>query len=131
MATLYRVRRTNVDVSPNQLVAAPASGQVIALVGFHISNTANPTDSYIGFFNDTSGNVTVGTTSTAYGRLLIPANGQVYDRSGSERNPLMTFANGLTCFAATTETGTTSPTSDLTDTGGFYRRVCVGYKLLR
>lgn len=114
MGTFKRLRRTNVDASPNQFLGAPADGQVYNLVGYHISNAQNAADSWVGFYDNTSGVVTVGTTASDYGRLLIPAQAQVVDRSGSEQNPLMVFTKGVTAFATTTETGSTSPTSDLT-----------------
>lgn len=114
MGTFKRIRITNLDASPNQILGAPATGQVYNLVGYHISNAQNAADSWVGFFNNTSGVVTVGTTASDYGRLLAPAQSQVVDRSGSEQNPLMVFDRGVTAFATTTETGSTSPTSDLT-----------------
>jgi len=112
MATLYRTRRVQLDVSPNQIVLATAP-QTIALVGYRIYNP-NTSDCFVGLDDATSGSVIVGTTPTSFGRLLVPASSEVVERSGTQSDPLFNFNTAISAFAATTQTGNTSPTSQLT-----------------
>jgi hypothetical protein len=116
MPNFNRVRRNQVNSSPNQFAGAPGTGRAHLLVGYHISNYQNSTDSFVGFYDSTSGTVTVGTTAVDYGKLMIPQNGQVVDRSGTITNPLFSFNNGISVAAVTTEpdSGTTNPTNQLT-----------------
>jgi hypothetical protein len=118
MATLTRIRRTQVDASPNQFHAVTDSKFPTGLDGYTITNS-NTTDVYVKFYDASSGNVTVGTTTPVYGAVLVPAASsgnatQVVIRSLNQTEPLQNFSTAITVAATTTENGSTSPTSDIT-----------------
>lgn len=115
---LKRVSRSNVDAQPNELATNSAPVQSFAMDGYSITNS-NTTDVFVHFYDSTSGTVTVGTTSRAYGAVLIPAaasgySTQVVIRANDQSNPLQFFNTAITVAATTTESGSTSPTSDVT-----------------
>ena len=120
MATLYRVRRTQLNNAPNTIDVVTGS-QNIAMVYWRASNYQNSSDSWIGFHNATSGTVVVGTTPSDYGRFLIPAQAERESNLGTEQNPLAYFPNGLTAIAFNSETATTSPTNYLTIEVSYYK----------
>lgn len=121
MAQYTRTRRINLNASPNQIESAPTGAGVISLVGYTVSNYNNSSDSWIHFYNDTSGTVSVGTTEQKYGPLLIPAGGQIVNKDGTEQSPLAFFTGGMTIAATTTENGSTSPTNQLSFELHYYK----------
>lgn len=115
---LKRVKRTNVDASPNEFATNSTPAQSFAFDGYSITNT-NTTDVFVHFYDNTSGNVTVGTTASTYGGVLVPAasagnSTQVVIRANDQSNPMQYFNTAIVVAATTTETGSTSPTSDVT-----------------
>lgn len=118
MPTLVRVRRNNVDASPNQFATNSNTNTPFALDGYRLTNS-NTTDVYVHFYQDTSGSVTVGTSSHIAGPVLVPAASsgyatQVYVRAFDYKCPEAFAKDAIVVAATTTETGSTSPTADVT-----------------
>lgn len=113
MPTLTRVRRTNVDASPNEMATNANTATPFAFDGYRITNS-NTTDVYVKFYQEASGSVTVGTTEPMTGAILVPANSQLYVRANNYTEPECFAVNAITVAATTTEMGNTSPTSDVT-----------------
>lgn len=113
MGQYHRVKFTNVDASPRQMVTAV--DDVVKLVGFAVDNP-NTSDVYVKFYDESSGNCTVGTTPTHMGARRIPADSEVVLFEGTESRPMMNFNDYLTvaCTTEQADSGTTSPTSDVT-----------------
>lgn len=111
MGILKRVKFTNVDASPRQMITD--ADYNIALKSFRCYNP-NSSDVFIQFYDETSGTVTVGTTEPHYGAFLVPANAELIIGSDTESAPLMFFMDQLCVAVTTTDTGGTSPTSDCT-----------------
>lgn len=112
MPTLKRVRRTNVDASPNEMATNANTATPFAFDGYRITNS-NISDVYVHFYQETSGNVTVGTTEPMTGPILVPASSQLYIRANSYTTPECFATDAITVAATTTETGSESPTSDV------------------
>lgn len=106
MGILKRVKFTNVDASPRQMVTN--TDYVPALVGYHLDNP-NSTECYVKFFTETSGSVTLGTTAPHFGPIKVPANSQVVEYYGTESSP-MRFFNEYICVAATDDDADTAST---------------------
>lgn len=113
MNTLKRIKAVNVDASPNQMVTVADPTRPVSLVGYSIYNP-NSSDVFVKMYNLTSGVVTVGTTSSTYGSLLIPAAAQVAERVPHD-SPLLDFDTAITVVALTSSAASanTSPTLDI------------------
>jgi hypothetical protein len=114
MGILITKKIRTIDASPVQMVTNADPTVTLDLVGFALSNTANTTDTWFHFYQETSGSVTVGTTEERLGPIMVPAGGYAFVHNGEQKNKIIDFSNAITVAATTTENGSTSPTSDCT-----------------
>lgn len=113
MGTLKREYRTNVDASPNQLVAVADASRPIAFVGYTVDNTDNTEGVWAHFYNATSGTVNDGTATDHIDPQFVSAESQVKYGTFDEHDPLQNFDVAVTVRVTTTRDGTTSPTNDV------------------
>lgn len=112
MATLKRYYRTQVDAAPNQMVTAANEDISIGLKELTVENPSGNGTVYASLYQETSGSVTVGTTTPKYGPKPISDGSTLLIGCDSESTPLAFFNGAITVCITTTPTGSTSPTSD-------------------
>lgn len=112
--------RIQVNGSPNQLVTNSDPTVSLDLMRIAIYNP-NTSDVWAHFYQETSGNVTVGTTHRLVSPILVPSGAQYIEGATDQSNPIQSFSSAITVAITTTSTGTTSATS-YCEVGITYRR---------